>query len=103
MDALSWTWAVEPLAHFLTGLEERHRLLVDRDMGAGARITPGTGRAMLHRERPEAAQLDPVAARHGGDDLAQDGVDDVLHVTLVEVRVLRGDALHQLGFDHCRR
>src|ERR1700733_7484547 len=81
--------AVEPLAHFLAGLEERHRFPVDRDMGAGARIATGTGRPMLHRERPETAQLDPVAACHGGDDLTQNGVDDILHVALVEVRVLR--------------
>src|SRR6476660_2840126 len=35
---------VQSLAHFLAGLEERHRLLRHRDMGAGARITPGAGR-----------------------------------------------------------
>src|SRR5262245_27745712 len=96
--------AVEPLAHFLAGLEERHRFLVDRHMRAGARIASGAGRPVLDRKRPEAAQLDAVAARHRGDDLAQDGVDDVLHVALVEMRILRGDALDKLGFDHrCRR
>src|SRR5262249_35354594 len=30
--------AVEPLAHLLAGLEERHCLLLDCDVGAGARI-----------------------------------------------------------------
>src|SRR5437763_5114857 len=30
--------AVQTLAHFLAGLEERHRFLLNRDMGAGARI-----------------------------------------------------------------
>src|SRR6266478_3097933 len=95
---------IEPLAHFLAGLEERHRLLVHRDVGAGARIAPGPGRAVLDRESAEAAQLDPVAARHRRDDLAENGVHDVLHVALVEMRVLRRDALHELGFDHrcCR-
>src|SRR5215468_7304891 len=91
---------VQPLTHFLAGLEERHRLLVDRDMRAGARVAAGAGGAILDRERAEAAQLDPIAARHGGGDLAEDGVDDVFDVALVEMRVLRRDALHELGFDH---
>src|SRR5258708_24416536 len=77
--------AVEPLAHFLAGLEERHRLLVDRDMRPGARIASGARRPVLDRKGAKPAQLDAVAARHGGDDLAQDGVDDVLHVALVEM------------------
>ena len=80
---------VEPLAHFLAGLEERHRFLVDRHVRAGARIAPGAGRPVLDREGAEAAQLDPVAARHRGDDLIEDGVDDVLDVALIEMRVLR--------------
>src|SRR3989442_5993998 len=73
-------------------------------MRAGTRIAPGTRRAVLDRKRAEAAQLDPIAARHGRDDLAENGVDDVFHVALVEMRVLRGDALHELGLDHrcCR-
>src|SRR5262245_56662934 len=74
---------VEPLAHFLTGLEERHRLLLDGDVRAGARVAAGAGRTILDGERAEAAQLDAIAPRHGGDDLAENGVDDVLHVALV--------------------
>src|SRR5688572_8720184 len=92
--------AIEPLAHFLPGLEERHRLLADRHMRTGARIASGTRGSVLDRKRSEAAQLDTVPARHGGDDLAEDGVDDVLDVALVEVRVRSGDALHKLGLDH---
>src|SRR5262249_888167 len=92
--------AVEPLAHLFAGLEERDRLRVDRNMGAGARIASGAGGAVLHRKGAEAAQLDTVAARHGSDDLVENCVDDVLHVALVEMRILRSDALHKLGFDH---
>jgi len=44
----------------------------------------------------EAAQLDPVAARHGGDDLAQDRIHDILDVTLIEMRILLGNPLHEL-------
>src|SRR5882672_1070442 len=67
---------IQPLAHFLAGLEERHRLLVDRHMRAGARIAAGAGRAMLDREGPEAAQLDAVATRERGRDLAEHRIDD---------------------------
>src|SRR4029077_10303863 len=94
---------VEPLAHFLAGLEERHRFLLHRDVGTGARIASSPSRAIFDGESSEAAQLNAVAARHRGDDLAENGIDDVLDVALVEMRVLRGDALHELGFDHrCR-
>src|SRR5690242_19307847 len=87
---------VEPLAHFLAGLEERHVFLLDRDMGAGARIAARTGGPVLDREGAKTAQLDPIAARHRGDYLAQDGVDDVLDVALVEMRVLLRNPLHEL-------
>ena len=33
-------------------------------------------------------------------DFAEHGVDDVLDVALIEMRVLRGDALDELGLDH---
>src|ERR1700720_2485270 len=70
-DARLGVRAVEPLAHFLAGLEERHRLLLHRDLRAGARIAAGAGRTVLDREGAEAAQLDPVAARHRRDDLPE--------------------------------
>src|SRR6185369_7437560 len=92
--------AVQPLAHFLAGLEERHALLVDRHMGAGAWIAPRARRAMLDRESAETAQLDTVAARQRSDDLIEDRVHNVLHIPLVEVRVVLGDALNKFGFDH---
>src|SRR5215475_10500677 len=69
-------------------------------MRAGARIASGPRRAVLDREGPETAQLDPIAARHRRSDLAENGVDDIFHVTLIEMRVLRSDALHELGLDH---
>src|SRR5262249_7250967 len=94
--------AVETLAHFLAGLEERHALAVDRDMGAGARIAAGARRTMLDREGTKAAQLHPVAARERVHDFAEDRVDDVLDVALGEVWVLPGDALNEFGLDHCQ-
>src|SRR3954451_3713984 len=82
---------VEPLAHFLAGLEERHGFLVDRDMRAGARVAAGARGAVLHRERAEAAQLDAVAACERGGDLAEHGIHDVLDIALIEVRILSGN------------
>jgi hypothetical protein len=35
-------------------------------------------------DQRQAAQLDAVAARHGCDDLAQDGIGNLLDVALVE-------------------
>ena len=69
-------------------------------MGTGARIASGAGRTMLHRERAEAAQLDPIAPRQRGNDLVQDRVYDVLDIPLVQMRVVLGDTLNKLGFDY---
>ena len=71
-------------------------------MGAGSRVAAGARRALLHREGAEATQLDAVAARHGGHNLVEDSVDDVLDVTLIEVRVLRRNVLNEFGLDHYR-
>src|SRR5271170_7263196 len=92
--------AVQPLTHFLAGLEKRHALLVDRYMGAGTRIAPGTGWAMFYRKRAETAQLDPIAPRDRRDDLIENRVHNVLHIPLIEMRVVFGDPLNKFGFDH---
>src|SRR6185437_15670598 len=94
-SSVSFAVAIEPLAHFLAGLEVRHMLLMNRHLGPGARIAASSRRAFLHRERAEAAQLDAITARHRGDDLAQNGVDDILDIALIKVRVLLGDLLDQ--------
>jgi hypothetical protein len=88
--------AVQPFAHFLAGLEERHRLLLDRHVGAGARITAGARRPMLDRKCPEAAQFDPITAGKSGDDFAEDCIHDVLDVALIQVGILRGYSLDEL-------
>src|ERR1700750_261962 len=74
--------AVEPLAHFLARLEERDALLIDRHVSAGARIAAGARRTVLHRERAETAQLDPIAARERRNDLIKDRVHDILDIPL---------------------
>jgi hypothetical protein len=61
-----------------------------------ARVAPGPRRTMLDRKVAEAAQFDPVAASHSGDDGVKDGVYDIIDVTMKEVRVLAGNA-HKFG------
>src|SRR6185437_11552409 len=51
----------------------------------------------------ETAQLDAVALGHCRGDLAEDCVDDVLDVALIQMRVLGGDVLNQFRLDHGRR
>jgi hypothetical protein len=55
--------AIEPVAHFLAGLEVWHRLLVDLDRLVGARIATDAGGALFHCEGTEPTQLDALAAR----------------------------------------
>src|SRR6185437_14922393 len=91
---------IEALPHFLAGLEERRQLLGDRNLVAGARIAAGAGLALLGREGAEAAQLDALAPGERVGDLAENGVDDSLDVTLIEIRIARGHALHEFRLDH---
>lgn len=92
--------AIQPLAHFLAGFEERNALLIDRDMGASTRIATGTCRAVLHRKGTEAAQLDAVTARESRYDLFENRIHNILDIPLVQMRVVLGDTLNKFGFDH---
>ena len=92
--------AVEPLAHFLAGLEERNALLIDGDMSAGARIAAGARGAMLDREGTETTQFDAVTARECCYDLLENRIHNVLDIPLVQMRVVLGDTLNKFGFDH---
>ena len=92
--------AVEPLTHFLAGLEERYALLIDGDMGAGARIAAGARGAMLDREGTKTAQLDAVTACEGCYDFLENRIHNVLDIPLVQMRVVLGDTLNKFGFDH---
>src|SRR5258706_16467172 len=87
---------VEAFAHFLAGLEERHAFSVDGDMLPGPRIAAGPRRAVLDGKSPESPQFHPVTPGERGHDLAEDRIDDVLDIALVEMRVLRGYALNEL-------
>ena len=57
-------------------------------------MAPCPCRAVLDVKRPESAQLDAFAASKRGHDLAEDRVDDVFHIALVEMGILRGNELN---------
>src|SRR5271165_3924910 len=88
--------AIEALAHFLAGLEKRRQLLGYGNFVAGPRIAAGARLALFGRESAEAAQLHPLAAGEGVGNLAENGIDDILDVALVEMRIAGGHALHEL-------
>jgi hypothetical protein len=85
--------------HLLAGPEERDALQLHRNLRTGARIAPGARGAVLRRKDPEPAQFNPISPRQRGSNRVQNTVDDVFDVSLVEMRILRGDALDQFGFD----
>src|ERR1700722_13039165 len=87
---------VEAFAHFLAGLEEWHALTVDRHVLPGPWVAPSPCRAVLDRKRPESAQFHAIAAGDRGRGLDEDLIDDVFDIALVEVGVLRGNALNEL-------
>src|SRR5580700_3356883 len=91
---------VQPVAQLLAGLEERDVLLADVDAVAGARVAADSGVAAFDRERAEAAQLYPVAARQRRRNLVEDRGDDDLDVALVEMRVGLRKSLDELRFRH---
>jgi hypothetical protein len=86
---------VETLAHFLAGLEERHRFLVDGHVRAGSRVAAGAGSAVLDRKSAEATQFNTIAPGQGRYDLTQNRVDDILYVTLIKVGILSRNALDE--------
>jgi hypothetical protein len=59
--------------------------------------------AALDRKTPEVAQFHAVAVRHRLDKLIENGIDDILCVTLIEMRVQFVDKLDEVGFDHAWR
>src|SRR4029079_2768826 len=78
---------VQAVAHFLAGLEIRHDLFGNLHLCAGARVAADARGARCHRKRTEAAELDAIAARERDRDFIENGLDDVLDVALIQVRV----------------
>jgi len=87
---------VEPLAHFFARFEERDYFLPHRHDAASSWITAPSPLPNFDRKSSEPAQLNAVATSHRADDLIENGIDDILNVALVEVRVLVCDALDEV-------
>src|SRR3954447_7925243 len=98
-EPLCLAW-VEAAVHVAAGLEGRNDLFGHRDLGAIARVSSHARVPLLDREHAKAAQFNPIPLRQRGRDRVQNGVDDGLHVPLVQVRVLLGDPLNQFRLDH---
>ncbi len=92
--------AVQPVAQFLAGLEERHPLFFHMDRFAGARVATAAGRAVLDGESAKAAQFHAVALGQCIGDLFKHRADDVFNIALEKMRIAAGDDLNEFRFDH---
>src|SRR6185437_1550193 len=79
--------AIQPLAQFLAGAEERRTLLAHRNRLAGARIAPHAAGTDLDAESAETAQFDTVAVCQRLADGIQHRRHDALDIAVVEVRI----------------
>src|SRR4051812_13113035 len=91
---------IEPLAHFLAGLEIGDSLGGDVDRVAGARVAALAGVAVAGREGAEAAQLDPAAMLELADDRIEEGRNHPLDLLAGEIGMVVAKLLDQLGTDH---
>src|SRR5680860_390554 len=94
---------VQALAKFLTGLEEGHELVLDKNRVAGARIAPLPSGAVLHSERAETTQLHAIATGKRTGDLIEHDIDNPLDVAMKEMRIGSRHPLNQFRFDHYTR
>jgi hypothetical protein len=90
------SWSVQPFVHVLSGLKIGCDLLTDRHICSSPRVSPRTRCTVSHRKRAETTQLDPVAACERHSDLAENRVKESFNIALVEVGVVRDDALDEL-------
>ena len=90
---------VEPLPHFLAGLEDRDDLLEIDTISPVRGLRPVRASRFFteNAPKPRSSTRSPSP---GHRDVIEDGVDDVFDVALVQMRVLFGELEHQFGFDH---
>src|SRR5690606_22483408 len=92
--------AVQTVAQFLAGLEERNPLFFHVHRFAGTRIAPAAGRAVFHGKCAKATQLHAIAFSKRVCDLVEYRADDVFDIALEEMRIAAGDNLNEFRFDH---
>jgi hypothetical protein len=79
---------VKPRLHVLSGSKERNGLSADRNQGTSSRISAGPAFPKLYKKNSKSPQFDPVTTGHCRSDLCKDGVDDLLSILPIEMRVL---------------
>ena len=87
--------AIKALSQFLSSLEERHELLINRYRSTGPWIASDSRCTILHREGTKASELNSVASCQRLDNLIKDDINNALHVSLVKMWVCCGDLLDE--------
>ena len=82
---------IEAVTHLLACPERRNDLLGDGNGFTRARVTACASLALLDREGAEAAKLNSPALCKSITDRVEDRIDDLLDVTLIQMRVLLGE------------
>jgi hypothetical protein len=99
-DAALFRSEIKPLPHFLASFKHGYNFFGDWHMLARAWIASDAGIALLHRKCTKPADLNPVTACERLRDLVENGVHHILGVPLVQLWILIGNFLNQLGFNH---
>lgn len=73
---------------------------MDRDGDPSAWIASHARRALFHTECPETTQFNALVTSHSGGDFCQNGLHDVIDITVIQLRILVGNFLKEFGFNH---
>jgi hypothetical protein len=95
--------SVEQVAHFLARLKSGNVFFRNQDAVARTRVAPRARPSLLGRENSEPAELHPIETRESLGNFAEYRVNDILDVALIQMRIARGDPLHQFGLDQDKR
>jgi len=79
---------VKPKLHIPPGSKERNGLSADRNQDTSSRISASPAFPKLYKKTSKSPQFDPVTPGHCGSDLSKNGVDDLLSIVPIEMRVL---------------
>ena len=95
--------SIEQFVHFLARPKSGQVLFRHEDVIAGTGVAPRPRPALLGQENSEPAELHPVETRERVGNFAEYRVNDILDVALIQMRIARGDPLHQFGLDQDKR
>src|ERR1700684_544951 len=90
---------VDGVTQLFGGLEERHSLGRNINLGAGLGVASGAGVALAGAKTSEAANLNLVASLQSSNDGFEESIDDDLPVAAGEV-AQGGDFVDQVSFSH---